>query len=95
MGDEDHPTMSGELAKASMSLADSLLGKPRALRVTEVATLLSISERQVYKLAKERLIPYFRIRGSIRFDPAFISEWLRQIVTPASVARIDERKRRA
>ncbi len=40
-------------------LAEFLHGRPRALRVGEVAALLGVSERFVYKLASERRIPAF------------------------------------
>jgi excisionase family DNA binding protein len=68
----------GELVKRTMGLADSLNGKSRALRVSDVATLLNISERQVYKLAAEHRIPCFKIGVSIRFDPMAIAGWLHQ-----------------
>ena len=67
-----------EAARSVMGLADSIIGKTRALRVNDVATLLSVSERQVYKMAAERIIPSFRIGGSIRFDPAITAAWLRE-----------------
>jgi excisionase family DNA binding protein len=67
-----------ETHKGAISLADFILGRPRALRVGDVATLLNLSERQIYKLAAENLIPHFRISGSIRFDPATLAGWLRQ-----------------
>ena len=57
-------------------LAEFLKGRPRALRAGEVAALLSVSERLVYKLASERRIPAFRIGGALRFDPAALAHWL-------------------
>jgi excisionase family DNA binding protein len=77
--------MRDESTKPTLGLADSILGKPRALRVSDVATLLNVSDRQIYKLAAENLIPHFRIAGSIRFDPAAISSWLRQKMSPAEL----------
>jgi predicted DNA-binding transcriptional regulator AlpA len=68
-------------------LADSIVGKTRALRVNDVATLLSISERQVYKMAAAQLIPSFWIGGSIRFDPAITAAWLREKMAPSSSER--------
>jgi excisionase family DNA binding protein len=87
--------MDGELVKQPMGLADSLHGKSRALTVNDVATLLSVSERQVYKLAAEHRIPCFKIGGSIRFDPVAIASWLRQKIAPASVEPANEYRRRA
>jgi len=45
--------------------------------VSEIAALLAVSERQVYKLAVEGRIPCFKIGNSIRFDPSAIAAWLR------------------
>lgn len=82
-----------ESTTPATGLADSIIGKTRALRVNDVATLLSVSERQVYKMAAAKLIPSFRIGGSIRFDPAITAAWLRGKVAPSSVTsiRADER----
>jgi excisionase family DNA binding protein len=64
-----------------MSLVDLILLKPRALTVREVATLLHLSERQIYKLAAAHRIPSFRICGSVRFDPVTTADWLQQSIT--------------
>jgi excisionase family DNA binding protein len=77
------------------SLVDSLHGKTRALRIGEVATLLDVSERFVYKLVAEQRIPFFRIGGSIRFDPASLSNWLLEKMAPTSVEFPGEVGRRA
>jgi excisionase family DNA binding protein len=87
--------MSAEFTKQPISLVDSLHGKVRALTVSEVATLLNVSERQVYKLAAEHRIPCFKIGGSIRFDPHAIGAWLGQKMAPASVDFSREERRRA
>ena len=50
-----------------VGLADSLKQKRRAFLVVEVAQLLNISERQVYKLVAGHRIPCFKIGVSIRF----------------------------
>jgi excisionase family DNA binding protein len=68
-----------------MDLADSLEKRATALTVSDVASLLNISERQVYKLAADGRILCFKIGNSIRFDPAAFAAWLRQKIAPASV----------
>jgi len=82
-----------ESTTSATGLADSIIGKTRALRVNDVATLLSVSERQVYKMAAAQLIPSFRIGGSIRFDPAITAAWLQGKVAPSPITsvRADER----
>ena len=78
--------MDGEPVRKMAGLADSLDGKSRALTVADIAQLLNISERQVYKLAAEHRIPCFKIGGSIRFDPLAVAVWLRQKMAPAPVS---------
>src|SRR5262245_43604588 len=74
-----------ELSTTAAGLSDCLEGKRRALVVTDIAELLSISERQVYKLVAAHRIPCFKIGGSIRFDPSAISVWLREKMSPAGI----------
>jgi excisionase family DNA binding protein len=62
----------------TVGLADFVEARPRALMVPEVAALLNVSVRQVYKLAAEGRIPCLRIAGCIRFDPSALAVWLRQ-----------------
>lgn len=66
------------------SLDEYLRGRPRALRAGEVAALLGVSERLIYKLASERRIPAFRVGGALRFDPGALSSWLREQVLSES-----------
>ena len=87
--------MNGDLIRQPMGLVDSLHGRARALRVKDVASLLCVSERQVYKLAAEHRIPCFKIGGSIRFDPLAISAWLGHKMAPASVEPSRGERRRA
>ena len=76
-----------------MSLGDFLDKRATALTVSEVAEILNISERQVYKLAADSVIPSFHIGSSIRFDPSLLAAWLRQKAGPISVRPGEERKR--
>jgi excisionase family DNA binding protein len=38
--------------------------------------MLSISQRQIYKMAATNRIPNFKIGTSVRFDPDALREWL-------------------
>jgi excisionase family DNA binding protein len=60
-----------------MDLADSLEQRATALTVSDLAALLNISERQVYKLGADGRIPCFKIGNSVRFDPSSLAAWLR------------------
>jgi len=66
-----------------MNLADSLEERSHALTVVELAKVLGISQRQIYKLAASNRIPSFKIGGSVRFDPSIVATWLRGRMVPA------------
>lgn len=48
----------------------------RILTIREVADLLKINEKTVYKLAAESKIPGFKVGGSWRFDRGTITDWI-------------------
>ena len=73
-------------------LTDCLDGWKHALVVTDIADLLRISERQVYKLVAAHRIPCFKIGGSIRFDPSAISAWLSQKMAPPCMEGFEQRR---
>ena len=49
---------------------------PVALTVAEIAELLNVSQRHIYKLVAENQIPHVKIGGSVRFDAKDISDWI-------------------
>jgi excisionase family DNA binding protein len=71
-----------------MNLVEILQEKSQALTVSELAILLRISQRQLYKLAAANRIPSFKIGASVRFDPAAIASWLRQRMSPMPVHQL-------
>lgn len=50
----------------------------KALTVSELAEILSVSNKQVYALIQQGYIPSYRIGGSIRLDPGTTARWLRE-----------------
>ena len=44
----------------------------------EVAELLRISKVGVYRLVEKRVIPFYRIRGSLRFDRKDVATYLKE-----------------
>jgi len=61
------------------------------LTIRDVAELLKINEKTIYKLAADAKIPGFKVGGSWRFDRATISKWIEKGgVTEAAVAANDE-----
>ena len=48
-----------------------------ALTAKQLATMLNISPKTVFKLAKAGRIPSFRVGSAVRFDARHIIDWLR------------------
>ena len=61
-----------------MLIAEVLRERRSAITVPELAGILSVSTRQLYKLAESNRIPNFKIGTSVRFDPEAIREWLQE-----------------
>jgi excisionase family DNA binding protein len=59
-----------------MTLVEQLRSKKKALTVEELADILCIAIRTLYKEVEDDHIPFFRVRTSIRFDPHQVADWL-------------------
>jgi len=60
-----------------MIIADVVEQKKEALRVEDVARILDISVKQIYKMAAKGQIPSLKIANCVRFDPHDVAAWLR------------------
>jgi excisionase family DNA binding protein len=66
-------------------LVEELDRRKDALIASELAELLAIDVKTVYKYAAKQMIPSFRIGRNVRFDPRILSEWLKtKMPTPIS-----------
>ena len=71
-----------------MLLAEIVEGKKEALRVAEVAQILDVSIKKIYRMAAKGQIPSLKISSSIRFDPHDIAVWLRSQSSTNSISAI-------
>ena len=71
-----------------MFLAEIVEGKKEALRVAEVAQILDVSIKKIYRMAAKGQIPSLKISSSIRFDPHDIAVWLRNQSNTNSIPAI-------
>lgn len=76
-------------------LFDSLSGRSTAMTVEDVAALFHVSERHVYKLVQDGILPHFKVGKAVRFDPGKIADWL-EGASEGDAAKLNEsgRKRR-
>lgn len=61
-----------------MTLIEILEKQGEALNVHQVAELLGVSEKKVYRLAAAGVLPAFRVGKAIRFDGQDVADWLRR-----------------
>jgi hypothetical protein len=62
-------------------LASRIGARRTAWTAEDLAFLLEMSPKTLYKMAKSERIPAIRIDGMIRFDPALTAAWLRARTT--------------
>lgn len=76
-------TWATQTQRSERRMLEELKAKRTAMTVKELANLLSLSEREVYKLAASNQIPHFKIGASVRFDPPSVVVWLEaRMMTP-------------
>jgi len=63
-------------ANKPTSVIDIVRNKGSFWNADELAEVLAISRKHVYKLAKSGRIPCCRMGGAIRFDPETTAQWL-------------------
>lgn len=76
----------------SGKIIEELEARGHALKVAELAQLLGVSRKHVYKMAAQSSLPSFRIGRAVRFDPKQVAEWLKgkmpQRVRPTSLNKL-------
>jgi excisionase family DNA binding protein len=65
---------------------------PHLLTIDQLAEQLGITTRHVRRLVAERRVPYLKVGGLVRFDPAEIRSWIdanrhAQQTTPSTLLR--------
>lgn len=50
----------------------------KALSVKEVADILNVNQRTIYRLINDKKIPAFRVADSWRFLPSDLENWINQ-----------------
>jgi excisionase family DNA binding protein len=66
-------------------MLEELKTRRSAMTVKELADMLTVSQREIYKLAATNQIPHLKIASSVRFDPAAVLVWLEtKMLTPAA-----------
>lgn len=74
----------------SPELVKKLQAIDHAIDADEVARLLGVSKKHVYKQAARGAIPSFRFGAAVRFDPGAVAQWLRNRMAPQTVGTAAE-----
>lgn len=61
------------------SLAETIRARKTAWKAEELSVLLALSQKHLYKLAKQGRIPSYHIGGAVRFDPHTTANWLEKL----------------
>lgn len=56
--------------------SQTIVDIPSLLKPQEVAKMLRISIAGVYRLTSERCLPFYKVKGGIRFDAKDVSNYL-------------------
>ena len=51
---------------------------PKLLTPNELARALRISKAGVYRLVEKRIMPFYRVKGSLRFDQRDVFDYLQK-----------------
>jgi excisionase family DNA binding protein len=62
------------------SLADQIEQTGHALTAQQLAVILGVSPKTIFKQAASHRIPSFRIGSAVRFDPYTVARWFRSRV---------------
>lgn len=61
------------------TIAQRLRQYGRAITVRELCAVLHVSKQNIYKMAEQDVIPYFKFGGVIRFDPVRVADWMDEL----------------
>ena len=81
------------VADGTADLFESLSRRSSAMTVEEVAALFHVSERHIYKLVQDGILPHFKVGKAVRFDPGKIADWL-EGASEGDAAKLNEPGRR-
>ena len=62
-----------------LTIAERIARHEGALTADELATMLGVSKRTIERRARHGTIPRFYVGSLVRFDPAAIAKWLREV----------------
>lgn len=60
-----------------LNLIEELESRSGAIKVSDLAAILGVDDKHIYRMAARGQLPSFRVGGAVRFDPQEVAKWLR------------------
>ena len=64
-------------AYSPLTIAEQIEQRTKAMTIDELAQLLDVSVKSLYKMVKSGTLPVIQLGDRIRLDPQSIADWLR------------------
>jgi excisionase family DNA binding protein len=61
----------------NLNLIEELESRRGAIKVVDLAAILGVDDKHIYRMAARGYLPSFRVGGAVRFDPQEVAKWLR------------------
>lgn len=65
-----------------LNLIEELEARSGAIKVSDLAAILGVDDKHIYRMAARGQLPSFRVGGAVRFDPKEVANWLRLKYSP-------------
>ena len=62
----------------------------KLLKIQDICKILSVSKPTLYRMIRDKQIPYIKVRGQLRFDEVGLDNWLHEQQTWGLSERSDE-----
>jgi excisionase family DNA binding protein len=62
----------------NLNLVEELESRRGGIKVAELANILGVDDKHIYRMAARGQLPSFRVGGAVRFDPQEVAKWLRE-----------------
>jgi len=60
-----------------LNLIEELEARSGGIKVSDLAAILGVDDKHIYRMAARGQLPSFRVGGAVRFDPQEVAKWLR------------------
>ena len=60
-----------------LNLIEELEARSGGMKVSDLASILGVDDKHIYRMAARGQLPSFRVGGAVRFDPQEVAKWLR------------------